>query len=73
MIDKMREHFRELAEGKLTPRQAETHFMEIMLMMKEGLGDLAMTLESNYTVDSLKTKIKFADKKVYSIEIKEVK
>lgn len=73
-IKEMKDYFSRFVPGNPgTLEGIKTHMMEIWSLMRHGLDDLALTEDLHYEGDALKVKIKFADKKLYEIRIKEVK
>lgn len=75
-LNQVRDYLYALQNGSYQPKtefeKLKTHMMEMLMLMKEGLGDLALTEDTHFEAGGLKTRIKFADKKTYEIKITEV-
>ena len=72
-INEIRDYLSRLQAGEFPNREHTTHLMELLTMMKFGLGSYAETRETHYLFDGLRSEILFADGKTYVIEIRERK
>ncbi len=71
-MEQLKQYLRQLIDGTMKVQEGQTHCMEILTLMKDGLGEfLIRTEETHYLVDGLASQIKFADGKTYEITIKE--
>lgn len=72
-LNQIREHLKEMQAGRIVPAQGVTHLLELFTLMKTGLEDLGVFSDTHYTADSLRTRVRFADGKMYSIEYREIR
>jgi len=70
-LEQIRNHLKDVAEGKVTLKPGQTHLLELFTLMRSGLGDLGTGIETHYTSESLVSKIKFADGKIYELTMRE--
>lgn len=71
-LDQIRGYMHEIQRGERLVPVSQTHLLELFVLMKSGLGDLAQIESANYTPDGMKVLVKFADKKTYEVLIREV-
>jgi len=72
-LTQIRNYLKSIELGQTNAHTGQTHMMELFTLMKSGLDDLGKIEGLNYTHNSLVATVKFADKKLYEIVIKEVK
>lgn len=69
-VEKLRQYLSEI-KGR-PPKEGITHMMELLLLMRFGVGGLAEFSGTQYGHESLSCRAAFADGKTYRIEITEV-
>jgi hypothetical protein len=72
-VDEMRDYLRKFRAGEFPHRTGVSHMMELLALMKSGLGEFGETQETHYSPNGLVSEILFADGLTYVIEIKEKK
>ena len=70
-IAKLKRYLREISIGYREPKEPLTHMLEMIVLIREGLGEFGRVEQTHFVGESLVSEVEFADGKTYLLTLKE--